>query len=157
MKLSSRGTGINRQIKRYFVLRNRLLLCYRSEPQRAMNYALGNVVTVKGAGTEDSELSASLILDESASISLEGGGGGGGGSKDKHKSGGGKGGEGDKVKGKDKDKDKVAQLLVIKTEEKTFTLRLRGGKHALMEATFISQLERAIELVKTDAGETFKY
>jgi hypothetical protein len=41
--------------------------------------------------------------------------------------------------------------LVIKTEQKDFTLRLRGGKHASMEEVFIHQLKKAMQLAKAAA------
>ena len=41
VKLSKGGAGLSRPLKRYFVLRGRSLLCYRSEPVKAHSLALG--------------------------------------------------------------------------------------------------------------------
>lgn len=137
MKLSSRGTGITRQMKRYFVLRNRTLQCFRVEPQRGMNYSLGGVVD-KNA---DSDLSASLLLTADASVHVECS------SMSKSKS--------DKKSEKKVDEkngdinNNSTSLLTITTPGKTFNIRLRGGKHAQTEATFISQLRKTIEMAKS--------
>ena len=135
MKLSSRGTGITRQMKRYFVLRNRTLQCFRAEPQRGISYSLGGVVN-KNA---DSELSASLLLTADTSVHVEYGGGI---SKSK-----------DDKKSKIENSNNSTSLLTIKTPGKTFNIRLRAGKHSQTEATFISQLRKSIEMAKL--GKTY--
>ena len=77
VKLSkgSGSMGIARPLKRYFVLRGRSLLCYRSEPVKALSIALGSVVVADrkkhSRDEDDGDLSASLLLGPDATMQLE--------------------------------------------------------------------------------------